>query len=208
MSPISEPASAVVPAIPEAPPAPAPVTIAPAPVTATTPTPALATPTTAPAHAPATTAAPTGAAPPASPPAGAEGGGYPYLVGPPGLRLGTEMAASAGVEKKSAQPDFVAPAAPAAAQYESLRPRRPRTELIDRGYRHEYLESDLDSAVAASERGAVTVGFPGVAPDANAAPAAGLTTLAGDSLGGGATMPMIPASWEPGPPHEPKTGLD
>ena len=49
--------------------------------------------------------------------------------------------------------------------------------------------------MAASDHGAGTLGFAGTARVAGAEPAAGLTTLAGDPLGGGPTMPMMPSTW-------------
>jgi PPE-repeat protein len=49
--------------------------------------------------------------------------------------------------------------------------------------------------VAASDQGTGALGFAGTAPKAGAGHPAGLTTLIGDSLGCGLTIPMIPSSW-------------
>ncbi|MGH3969041.1 MAG: hypothetical protein ACRDTV_13255, partial [Mycobacterium sp.] len=104
-------------------------------------------------------------------------------------------------KQNATEPD-AAPAAAAAATQEQLQRRRRRREgLIDRGYRHEYLDPDSDEwfvKVAASDRGAGTLGFAGTADKAGARQAAGLATLPGDTLGSGPTMPMMPGSWDPG----------
>jgi PPE-repeat protein len=99
------------------------------------------------------------------------------------------MSVSAGVRRSVAEPDAAAASAGAATE-ERARRRRRRTGLVDRGHRHEYLDP-----AAASEKGAGALGFAGTARDAGAEPAAGLTTLAGDSLGGGPAMPMMPSTW-------------
>ncbi|WP_084454028.1 PPW family C-terminal domain-containing PPE protein [Mycobacterium interjectum] len=56
---------------------------------------------------------------------------------------------------------------------------------------------DPDFSVAASDQGAGTLGFAGTAHTAGAEPAAGLTTLAGDSMGRGPVVPMTPTTWNP-----------
>jgi PPE-repeat protein len=161
----------------------APVAMAPG-LGATTPTPA-----TTPAHVPAPTA-PASATEPAMPPAAVVPGvSYPYLVGPPGLGLGDQMSASTGAKQKSPEPETAAAVAPTTPDKESRRRRR-RTGLIDRGYRHEYLDSSTASDPGATAR------FTGIARGAGTRPA-GLTTLAGDSLGSGPTIPMLPSSWDP-----------
>jgi len=74
-----------------------------------------------------------------------------------------------------------------------------------RGYRYEFLDADggeeaaqqaLASAAAASDRGAGALGFAGTAHK-DAAEATGLATLAGAEFGGGPSVPMVPATWEP-----------
>ncbi len=181
--------------------APAPSTPGPVAGMASTP----AAPTAAPATAPAPTTAPAAStvastAPPSIPPAGAEGFAYPYVVGPPGAGLGGGMRTSAVAQRKAPEPDIAAAAAVAATREEVRRQRARRAGLIDRGYRHEYpdldADADPDASVAASDQGAGTLGFAGTADKAGAGQAAGLTTLAGDSLGSGPTMPMMPSSWD------------
>lgn len=58
------------------------------------------------------------------------------------------------------------------------------------------VDPDWDASLA-SDRGAGTLGFAGTARRDAVAAAAGLTTLAGDEPGGGATLPMMPATWSP-----------
>lgn len=115
------------------------------------------------------------------------------------------MSTSAGAKKTAPKPDTAAaPAAALATQEKRQARRRRRTQM--RGHGDEYMEMNVqvepdwdastdevpaDSA-AASDRGAGTLGFPGTAR--KAAGAAGLTTLPGDSFGGGPTMPMVPGS--------------
>ncbi|MGH3557522.1 MAG: PPE family protein [Mycobacterium sp.] len=175
-------------------------------------------PAPAPAAASATVAAPTTApapstvastAPPSAPPAvGVENFGYPYVVGPPGVGFGSAMSIGSSAKMKAPESDTAAAAAAAATWEQVRRRRRRKAGLIDRGYRHEYLEPDSEAepnasaggdervaSVAASDQGAGTLGFAGTADKAGAGQAAGLTTLAGDSLGGGPTMPMMPSSW-------------
>lgn len=184
--------------VPAVAPVPAPAATAPStmPVAAMAPTVAAPAAAPAPTAAPASTAAalPSTASPSPVPTAGAEAFGYPYAVGPPGTGFGSGMSASAGAQKKASETDTAAAAAPAATR-EQVRRRRRRAKVIDRGYRHEYLDLDSDAAVTASDQGAGPLGFAGTAGKAAAGQAAGLTTLAGESLGGGPTMPMMPSSW-------------
>ena len=55
------------------------------------------------------------------------------------------------------------------------------------------VDPDWDATLV-SDRGAGTLGFAGTVRR-EAAAAAGLTTLAGDEFGGGAMLPMMPATW-------------
>lgn len=76
--------------------------------------------------------------------------------------------------------------------------------MLGRGYEYMDLEPETDTTadgegdtaqVAASDRGAGVFGFTGTVTQ-EAAQAAGLTTLAGDSLGGGPWLPMLPGTWQ------------
>jgi PPE-repeat protein len=51
-------------------------------------------------------------------------------------------------------------------------------------------------SATASDQGAGTLGFAGTVAKEPSTRAAGLTTLPGDSFGGGPTMPMLPDSWD------------
>ncbi|WP_454561127.1 PPE domain-containing protein [Mycobacterium haemophilum] len=178
-------------------------------------------PTTVLASAPAVTPAtalPPGAAPPT--PGGPGGLGYPYLVGPPGLGLGSSVSTGATAKKKVPEPG-IAVAATVVAGPARVRRRR-RAQL--RGYGDEFMQMDVQvepdwgappsvgvppasggqSAVAAIASGqrawplgfAETPGFAGTMPrDADQA-ATGLAALAGDGFGGGPAAPMVPSTWE------------
>ncbi len=170
----------------------------------------------APAPAPASVAAP--AAAPAtvpasgapSPPAVGPGGfGYPYLVGPPGVGLGsvTSSSAGSGAKKKALQPE-TAPVAAAAGEQAILRRRR-RAKL--RGYGREFMDmnvhvepdwgtprnAELAASTVASGHSAGPIGFAGIASRGAGPPAAGLTTLNADESGDGPVVPMVPGTWEP-----------
>jgi PPE-repeat protein len=66
------------------------------------------------------------------------------------------------------------------------------------------MDDDLDAGpspveeprVTASTKGAGPMGFSGTAAKGTAE-ATGLTTLPGDSFGGGPTSPMLPGTWDP-----------
>ncbi|UQX13497.1 PPW family C-terminal domain-containing PPE protein [Candidatus Mycobacterium methanotrophicum] len=66
------------------------------------------------------------------------------------------------------------------------------------------------ASAVASDRDAGPLGFAGAAPVDTAGPAAGLTTLPGDTFGGGPTMPMMPSTWggDPQSPAGPPEGGD
>jgi PPE-repeat protein len=180
--------------------------------------------TSNPAVVSASAAAPTSASAPASaptasvvassvptPPAAA-GGGFmpPYVVGPPGIGLGSGMSASAssGAKKNAAEPDSTAAAVVAAAREQRRSRRRRRAGL--RGYGDEYMDMNVEvepdwgvpgqepvASTVASDQGAGPLGFAGTVRKETVAKAAGLTTLAGDEFGGGPVIPMLPGTWEP-----------
>ncbi|MEE6178790.1 PPE domain-containing protein [Mycobacterium sp. 050134] len=165
-----------------------------APAPAAAPAPA-STPAPAPAPPPAPVSAP--APGPLPPPAtGVEGAAYPYVVGGPTLGAGTGMASSA--QRKAPAADTVAAAAaaglPAAERARARRRRRAGMNDRQRGYRHEFLDSEGAGPSLASARGAGALGFAGAVP-ADAVGAAGLATLAGEGLGDGPAKPMVPATW-------------
>ncbi|MEB3035148.1 PPW family C-terminal domain-containing PPE protein, partial [[Mycobacterium] nativiensis] len=96
-----------------------------------------------------------------------------YMV--TGLSQQARRAAGTSARRRRApEPDAVAAPAEAAVAEEKAKARRRRrakTDMIGRG--HEYM--DLEDAVLPS----------------------GLTALAGDAFGGGATTPMTPGTWMP-----------
>lgn len=162
-------------------------------------------PATAPAAAPAT-APPAGAPPP--PTVGSAGFGYPYVVGPPGVGLGSSMSSGAGsgAKKNALQPDIAAVAAAAGEQARSRRRRRAKL----RGYGREFMDmnihvepdwdaprgGELAASTAASGQSAGAVGFAGTARTGAGISAAGLTTLISDEFGDGPVVPMVPGTWE------------
>ena len=58
-----------------------------------------------------------------------------------------------------------------------------------------------EPGVSASARGAGPMGFSGTV-SSGTEQAGGLTTLAGDSFGGGPKSPMLPGSWDPDTPTD------
>lgn len=163
---------------------------------AATMAPTLPEPTTTPASAPVTAppspiAPAPGGVPAAMPPAAAHGVDYPYAVGPPGIGLGGVMSTGSGARDRASEPETVTAAA-AAPQDQAARRERRRQGLIDRGHRYEYLDADAPPDTWVSGRGADALGAAGVAHQGRAA---GLAALAGDGLGGGPSMPMMPGSW-------------
>jgi PPE-repeat protein len=195
-------------------PALAPVAAAPAllPVAAIAPTvaaPAAASVTAqAPPPTPSSPAAPAGPAAPTPPVhAGAPAFVPPYVVGPPGIGVGSGLKTSAGssAKKKGSEPDAAALAAASAAR-EAARARR-RRRAKQRDYGDEFMDMNVDvdpdwgtpsgGESVASDRGAGSLGFAGTAAKKTDADAAGLTTLAGDEFGGGPRMPMLPGTWDP-----------
>jgi PPE-repeat protein len=143
---------------------------------------------------------------------------YGYLVGE--LSAVARSAAGIGARKPAPVPEGAEAAAVAAAPREPTqrqRRRRPRTQMLGRGYEYMDLEDEGDlagsqhvTAVAASVKGAGTQGFPGTAAKTDIGQAAGLATLADDSLGGGPRMPMMPGTWgaDSAPPPDLPDGPD
>jgi PPE-repeat protein len=204
-----QPATAVAPTL-------APVAAAPTVLPAVAMAPTFAAPAAAPATAPAPTTAPAAStvassAPSPTPPpaAGVEGFAYPYLVGPPGIGLGSGMSSSASssAKRKAPEPDTAAAAAAAAAREQARARRRRRAKL--RGHSDEFMDMNVDvdpdwgappqqepaAATAASDQGGGPLGFAGTVRKETIADAVGLTTLAGDEFGSGPTMPMLPNTW-------------
>lgn len=200
--------------VPATVPAVAPVAAAPAilPLAGTAPA-GLATaaaPVPAPAPAPTATSVASAPSPPAPPPA-AGGGGFfpPYALAGPGIGWGSEMSgsASAVAKRKAPEPDSAAAVAASSAREAARARRRQRTK--NRGHADEYLDMDVSvdpqwdvppeqgSTTAASRRGAGALGLAGTRHVDSVAGAAGLTTLADDSFGGGPRMPMLPGTWRP-----------
>ena len=196
-----------------------PAVVAPVPVAAAPPIvlPVLgSTPIAAPAAAPASAPAPAstatattvaGPAPPPAPPApGGPGFAPPYVVGPPvGMAARMSTSASSSAKRKAPEPDAAAAAVAAAAREATRAKRRQRARM--RGHADEYMDMNVEvdpdwgtpagGESVASDQGAGNLGFAGTARKETAAPAAGLTTLAGDQFGGGPTMPMMPGTWDP-----------
>ncbi len=189
--------------------APVPTTVAAAPnvlpVAEVSPAPAqpavAATSAPAPAAASTTATAASAPAPTAGPPsAGGAGFGYPYVVGPPGIDLGSGISASASAKSKAKDPFSAAASAPAAAAArERVRGlRRQRAKLRD--YGDEFMEMnvevdpDWNAPTAASIQGAGPLGFAGTAAKDAVNKAAGLATLDDEGFGGGPSMPMMPGT--------------
>lgn len=128
-----------------------------------------------------------------------------YAVGLSGLS-GSASARNRS-RRKSEEPapdDADAPAALAAASTkERLKARRRRGGTAkDKAYRYEYMDledtpaaPDDEPVSMAGESGAGTLGFAGAAAKSGADHAAGLTTLTGDGLNDGPSMPMLPKTW-------------
>jgi PPE-repeat protein len=163
---------------------------------------------------PAGTAAPAasvsaGAAPAGGAPAAGVGAVVPYAVAGPGPDGGVSPTFREGSGAKAPASDIAASAAGAAAA-SSLAKRKARRKRAQPVHQRQYADAYLDyesepdgpppveprSRMRASERGAGTVGFAGVAGKPETGQAAGLTELAGDSYGGGPKEPMLPSDWD------------
>jgi PPE-repeat protein len=166
-------------------------------------------PGTSPSPSPASTASTVASSVP-TPPAAGGGPGFvpPYVVGPPGIGVGSGMSAQAKTHEPTSRGASKAPAAAAAAAAAAVprrRRRRGRAEL--RGYGDEYMDMNVEvdpdwgappgGETAASDQGAGLLGFAGTVRKETVTEAAGLATLAGDEFGGGPSMPMLPNTWDP-----------
>ncbi len=148
--------------------------------------------------------APAGSAAPAPAPAASV---VPYAVhgGDPGEGFTPTLREGTGAKAPAADIPAVAAASAAASSREKRRARRKRG-AIARDYGDEYMDLDTEndsgptpvdeSRVTASSRGAGPMGFSGTAATGTAE-AAGLTTMPGDSFGGGPVNPMMPSTWDP-----------
>ncbi|MCT7658776.1 PPE family protein [Mycobacterium deserti] len=199
---------------------------APAPAPAPAPQPTAPTPQRADsALAPVTTVSPTvpstapapgasvagGTAPAGGAPAPGVGAAVPYAIGNVDPDGGLSPTFREGTSAKAPASDIAASAAAAAAA-SSLAKRKARrrrtTPVNQRQYADAYMDYEPDEDdtpdepvrgphVAASQKGAGTVGFTGAATRSEAEEAAGLTELMGDSFGGGPTEPLLPGDWHP-----------
>ncbi|MEO3758905.1 PPE family protein [Mycobacterium sp. B14F4] len=150
-----------------------------------------------------------GSAPAPSAPAPGVGAAVPYAIGPPGPGGGETPTLREGTGAKAPASDIAASAAAAAAA-SSLAKRKARRHRGQRIHQRQYADAYMDYEsepdtppepvrrphVAASERGAGTVGFTGAATKSGTEQATGLTELAGDSFGGGPTEPLLPGDWD------------
>ncbi|WP_292989191.1 PPE family protein [Mycobacterium sp.] len=178
-----------------------------------------AAPVTAPGAAPASTPAPTPSSgtvastlPTAQPAVGASPFIPPFAVAPPSIGFGSGMGAgaAAGAKRSAKEPDSTAATAAAATRQAGRTRRRQRARQSDHGDEFMDMNVGVDPDWAApraeaSQHGAGTVGFAGVATKETAA-ASGLTTLARSEFGGGPTIPMIPSGWDPGETARPEAG--
>ncbi|MCV7281521.1 PPE family protein [Mycolicibacterium flavescens] len=151
-----------------------------------------------------------GAAPAPAPAAPGVAAVVPYAVAGPDPGEGFTPTLRDSTSAKAPASDIAASSA-AAAVASSLakrKARRRRTQPIhERQYADAYLDYEPEEddtppeparkpSVAASERGAGTVGFTGAATKSDTEQAAGLTELAGDPFGGGPTEPLLPGDWD------------
>ena len=132
----------------------------------------------------------------------------PYAVAgqDPGEGFSPTVRDATGAKAPAATIPAAASGVAASAAERRSRRRRQKDDLKGRGYADAYLdyedEPDQDPPsvpeprVTASTRGAGRMGFAGTVPTGTAQ-AAGLTTLAEDSFGGGPKSPMLPGTWDP-----------
>lgn len=200
----------------EVPPVVAPQNLPAAVVVPTPPAAALSTPP-APGPAPASTApAPAPPVPNPPPAAGAPPLYYAVAGGGPGVGFGPPMQQrAAAAARRSRSASEAADAAAVAASGRKSRTRRSRGAGIkERGYRYEFLTADDEAPVAphpeqrtqASAAGSVAIGSTGATTRSGLADPAGLTTLAEDAFGNGATTPMMPGTWTDENPREEGNG--
>lgn len=198
------------PAVPEPAPAPAPAQqSAPAPRADTLPAASVAPTVPAAPTAPAPSVS-AGAAPAGGAPAPGIGAAVPYAIAGPDPGGGETPTLREGTGAKAPASDIAASAAAAAAA-SSLAKRKARRKRAQPVHQRQYADAYMDYEpeeddtppepvrrphVAASEKGAGTVGFTGAAGKSETERAAGLTELAGDSFGGGPTEPLLPGDWD------------
>ncbi|OBK82251.1 hypothetical protein A5649_00880 [Mycolicibacter heraklionensis] len=142
------------------------------------------------APSPGVTTAP---APPAPAPAAANTAMALYYAvsgGGPGVGFGPTMgqpASATSRASRSARTEADAAAVAATGKKAAVRKRRTATAKA-RGYRYEFLTME-------SASGSTGLGSTGTVAKSGLADPAGLTTLAEDAFGNGATNPMMPGSW-------------
>lgn len=159
------------------------------------------------AAAPVSTVTATSGSAPAAPAAGAVPL-VPYAVAgrDPWEGFSPTVRDTTGAKAPAATIPAAAAVAAASAAARRKRRRRQKDDIKGRGYADAYLdyedEPDRDAPpaaeprVAASARGAGPMGFTGTV-STGTTEASGLTTLAGDSFGGGPKSPMLPGTWDP-----------
>ncbi|MEZ0340413.1 PPE family protein [Mycobacterium sp. pV006] len=166
-------------------------------------------PAAAPAAAPASAATVVSgsAAAPAAPAAAAPA--FPYVVAnrDPGEGFSPTVRDSTSAKAPSSGIPAAASGIAASAAERRKRRRRQKDPMEGRQYADAYLDYEdepdrgappqPEPRVSASQRGAGPMGFSGTVTKGDA-DAAGLTTLAGDSFGGGPKSPMLPSTWESG----------
>ena len=152
-----------------------------------------------------------GSAPAAGAPATAAAPLVPYAVAArdPGGGFSPTVRDSTGAKAPAATIPAAASGVAASAAERRKRRRRQKEDIKGRGYADAYMdyedgpEEDAPPAstpdVSVSSRGAGAMGFAGTVTKGSqdAAEATGLTTLAGDSFGGGPKSPMLPGTWDP-----------
>ncbi|HEX4393075.1 MAG TPA: PPE family protein [Mycobacterium sp.] len=154
-------------------------------------------------HVPAVSSAPapsTVGATGGGPPGGGPSFAPPYAVGGASLAsaLSSQGKAHEPTSRGAAKAPAVAAAVAAAAKDRTRTRRRQRARL--HSHAHEFMdmnvdvEPEWDASTAPSDRDAGPLGFAGTVSK-GAEQAAGLATLAGNGLGGGPSMPMLPNTW-------------
>jgi len=141
-----------------------------------------------------------------TPPAAGAGPGFvpPYAVGPPGIGVGSGLAASAKTQEPTSRGSAKAPEIAAVAAAAAV-PRRRRRRAAMRGHGNEYMDMNVQvdpdwgappgGDTVASDHGAGPLGFAGTVSKGSGQ-AAGLATLPSDEFGGGPSMPMLPNTWD------------
>ncbi|WP_083046463.1 PPE family protein [Mycobacterium shinjukuense] len=137
--------------------------------------------------------------------------GFGYLVGGPGPDSGFGPALRTNAVATVTVPDTAwgATTAVAASRGTDRARRRRGGDVKSRGYRDEFLiiddspdwseQRDQPAEATASTTGVGALGFSGTATKSTVRVMAGLTTLAGDSFGGGPSVPMTPTTWSADP---------